>query len=108
MISYEDAALVIANRPDIISAFRSWGWSEAELQDYQRVVEEWWAITTEKDDWGGDIQNYISYLRGEPTNGGGPSNGGIIPSLPPIAGIDARIVLLAGAALVIGMVFFAD
>ena len=63
MISYRDAQYLLSKRPDIITSFRAWGWSEAELQDYVRVATEWWKITTEKDAWGGDIQNYVNYLR---------------------------------------------
>ena len=106
MITHEDARLIISHRPDILPFYQANGWDISE-GNWINIINDWWFMTDDvvKDQAGGDIQRYLAVLRGTPP----PANGdGLIPGLPSIFGLDARIVLLGAGALVIAMLFFGD
>ena len=65
LVSFADAAFLLSKRPDILDNFGKWGWDTGR-GNWVAIVSEWWRITDEKARWGGDIQKYLAYLRGQP------------------------------------------
>lgn len=55
LVSFEDASLIISNRPDILPFYQAHGWDISQ-GNWVAIITDWWGITTEKDQWGGDIQ----------------------------------------------------
>lgn len=101
LVTQEEAACLLSKRPDILPFYKANGW-DIDPSNWIAILTNWWGMTDEKDKWGGDLQKYLAALG---CVGGGGGNGGLPPIIP---GIDTRIVLLAGAALIIGMMFFGD
>jgi len=101
IVTQAEAQAILSKRPDILALFAKEGWDTSSA-NYVYIVSNWWAWAPERSTYS-TIQEYIQSLSGVP-----PSGDGIIPELPPIFGLDAKVLLVAGAAIIIGMLFFGD